>query len=65
MPAHKGFQMARRSNTRRPRFLRNSTIPTLYLVNRSGEVVVALEGFDPRYIEVVENKIIQLLNLED
>lgn len=42
-----------------------STIPSLYLVNRSGEVTVALEGFDPRYIELVENKIIQLLDTEN
>lgn len=42
-----------------------SAIPSLYLVNRSGDVVVALEGFDPRYIEVVESKIIKLLDLEN
>src|SRR5690606_18107554 len=42
-----------------------STIPSLYLVNRSGEVTVALEGFDPRYIELIENKVFQLLDSEN
>lgn len=37
------------------------TVPSIFLLDQSGKVVMALEGFDPRYHDIIENKIESLL----
>lgn len=40
------------------------TVPSIFLLDQSGKVVMALEGFDPRYHDIIENKIASLLRTE-
>jgi len=40
------------------------TVPSTFLVDQNGKIVLALEGFDPRYHDIIENKIETLLKSE-
>lgn len=40
------------------------TIPSMFLIGRDGKVLMALEGFDPRYLDLIENRLQSILNQE-
>lgn len=41
-----------------------SNIPSIYLLDRSGKFILVLEGYDPLYYQVAENKLKQALVAE-
>lgn len=41
-----------------------SNIPSIYLLDRSGKLLLILEGYDPLYYQVTENKLKQALAAE-
>jgi len=41
-----------------------SNIPSIYLLDRSGKLMLILEGYDPLYYQVTENKLQQALTAE-
>jgi len=40
------------------------TVPSIFLIDQSGKLVLHLEGFDPRYHDIIQNKIEKLLVTE-
>jgi peroxiredoxin len=38
-----------------------NTVPSMHLIDQSGKIVLSLEGFDPRYYNIIQNKLERLL----
>ena len=38
-----------------------NTVPSMYLIDQSGKIVMSLEGFNPRYHDIIQNKLEKLL----
>lgn len=41
-----------------------NTIPSMFLIGRDGKVLMILEGFEPRYLALIENKLQSILTQE-
>lgn len=39
-------------------------IPSMFLIDRDGKVLMTLEGFDPRYLDLIENRLQSILKQE-